>query len=412
MSRFAVGLDDARLAARRSAAVVRHTPLLSSDTFSAMAGCTVYLKAENLQVTGSFKIRGAMNKMASLTSEERARGVVAASMGNHAQGVAYAATHFGIRSTIVMPTVAPLSKFKATQGYGARVIRHGETLSDSVAEAERIVAESGAVLVHPYDDWSVIAGQATLALEILADLPDADYLVIPLGGGGLLAGVALAAKALRPQVRVIGVQAAGCASFPAALAAGAPVRLPAASTIADGIRVQQPGDRPFAVVRELVDQVVTVEDEAISLTIVALLERRKLLVEGAGAIGLAALLYGALTLPREAKAVTVLCGGNIDLSLIGQIIEYSLASSGRLLMIEATVPDTPNQLVRLLSICGSLGANIAQVEHFRGEMYIPVGYTKVLFSMETYDAVHQATIVAALEGSGYAVRRISPGAGL
>ncbi|MCA1599825.1 MAG: threonine ammonia-lyase, partial [Chloroflexi bacterium] len=333
MPDFPVTLDDVRRAAALGAGVVRRTPLFDSGTFSEMAGCKVYLKAENLQVTGSFKIRGALNKMAQLTDEERARGVVAASMGNHAQGVAYAATHFGIRSTIVMPVAASLSKYRATQRYGAEVILHGESLDESMEEAERIVRETGAVFVHPYDDWDIIAGQGTLALEILAELPDADALVVPLGGGGVMAGMAIAAKALRPDIRLIGVQAAGCASFPSALAAGRPVRLATASTIADGIRVKQPGLKTFEVVRELVDDVLTVDDEAISLSIVQLLERRKLVVEGAGATSLAALIYGTHNLPPDAKAVAVLCGGNIDVTLIGRIIDYGLAIFGHMLTV-------------------------------------------------------------------------------
>lgn len=410
MSAIPISLDDVRLAAQRGRDVVRHTALLRSDTFSAMAGCTVYLKAENLQVTGSFKIRGAINKMATFTPEQRARGVVAASMGNHAQGVAYAATHFGIRSTIVMPVAAPLSKYNATRNYGATVILHGDSIEECLVEAQRVVRETGAILIHAYDDWEIIAGQGTLGLEVLADLPDADAIVAPIGGGGLISGIAIAAKALRPELRLIGVQAAGCASFPVALAAGAPLPLGTASTIADGIRVKQPGEKTFAVVRALVDEVVTVDDEAISLAIVQLLERRKLVVEGAGASSLAALLYGAHGLPREAKAVAVLAGGNIDITLIGRIIDYGLAIFGRYLMLEVTVPDTPNQLTRVLQICGDLGANISQVEHFRGEMHVPVGYTRILISMETRDAPHQASIVGALHERGYLVRQISPGA--
>src|SRR5579885_2191748 len=225
MSHFPVGIEEIRQARERVRGAIRHTALLRSDTFSQMAGCQVYLKAENLQVTGSFKIRGALNKLGSLSPEERRRGVVAASMGNHAQGVAYAATHFGVRSTIVMPVAAPLSKYRATQGYGAEVILHGDSLEAAIAEAQRIAAETGAIFIHAYDDWAIIAGQGTLGLEMLDDLPDADAIVVPLGGGGLMAGIAIAAHALRPGIRLIGVQAAGCASFPAALAAGAPVPL-------------------------------------------------------------------------------------------------------------------------------------------------------------------------------------------
>src|SRR2546423_6709777 len=320
VSRFPITLDDVRQAAERMRDVVRPTPLLRSDSFSAMAGCTVYLKAENLQVTGSFKIRGAANKIACLSPEERARGVVAASMGNHAQGVAYAATHFGVHATIVMPAIAPLSKYHATQGYGAEVILHGDSFEESLAEAQRIERETGAVFIHAYDDWDVIAGQGTLALDILQQFPEADALVVPLGGGGLIAGLAVAARALRPQMRLIGVQAAGGASFPAALAAGAPIALAQASTIADGIRVKQPGHKTFAVIRALVDDLLTVDDEAISLALVQLLERRKLVVEGAGAASLAALLYGARGLPRPGGAVAGLGGGPIYGSVIRRVV--------------------------------------------------------------------------------------------
>lgn len=409
MSAIPISIDDIRLAAERGRDVVRHTALLRSDTFSAMAGCTVYLKAENLQATGSFKIRGAINKMASFTPEQRARGVVAASMGNHAQGVAYAATHFGIRSTIVMPLTAPLSKYNATRNYGADVILYGDSIEECLVEAQRVVRETGAVLIHAYDDWEIIAGQGTLGLEVLADLPDADAILVPVGGGGLISGVAIAAKALRPDIRIIGVQAAGCASFPAALAAGAPVPLGTASTIADGIRVKQPGEKTFDVVRALVNQVMTVDDEAISLAIVQLLERRKLVVEGAGASSLAALLSRNHGLPRAARTVAVLAGGNIDVTLIGRIIDYGLAIFGRFLMIEVTVPDTPNQLANVLQVCGEMGANISQIEHFRGEMYIPVGYTRILIGMETRDAQHQASVVHTLRERAYIVRQISPG---
>jgi threonine dehydratase len=397
-----------RQAHERLAGSIRHTPLLHSDSFSALAGCAVYLKAEYQQVTGSFKIRGALTKMAALTPKQRPRGVVAASMGNHAQGVAHAATRCGIRSTIVMPLSAPLAKYKATQGYGATVRLFGDSLEECVAEARRIESETGATFVHAYDDWDIITGQGTLALEILADLPDADALVVPIGGGGLMAGMALAARALRPDIRLIGVQALGCAAFPAALAAGAPIPLASANTIADGIRVKQPGEKTFPIVRDLVDAVVTVDDDAISRTIVQLVERRKLVVEGAGATGLAALLYARHGLPQDAKAVAVLSGGNIDVALMGRILNYGLAASGRLLTVEVTVPDTPNQLARLLITCGERGANITQVDHARGELAIQVGYTAIRITMETRDAPHQAEIRAALAASGWPVRQLAP----
>jgi threonine dehydratase len=403
---YPVSLETVRQAAGRFPSLVRHTPLLRSRSFDAQAGCQVYLKAENLQVTGSFKIRGAMNKMAALTPEARSRGVIAASMGNHAQGVAYAAREFGLAATILMPTLAPLSKIRATEGYGARVKLVGESIEECLAEAHRLAEQTGACLIHPFDDWDVIAGQGTLALEILADLPDADAVVVPIGGGGLLAGIA--AKALRPGIRLIGVQAAGCASYAAALATGRPRALTTASTIADGIRVRQAGELTFPVIRDLVDQVLTVDDAATSLAIVQLLERRKLVVEGAGASSLAALFSGKHGLPPDAKVVAVLCGGNIDILLIGQIIEYSLAALGRLLGLQVTIPDTPGQLVRALQVMGELGANIVQIEHYRGEVSIPVGFTQVLIRLETRDLAHQEGLMAALEQRGFAVRRVGP----
>jgi len=408
MTSYPVTLEEIRQAARGLEGIARRTPLLKSDTFGARAGCEVYLKAENLQVTGSFKIRGALTKLAGLSPEQRARGVIAASMGNHAQGVAYAARHYGIPATIVMPKLAPLSKMRATEGYGARVQLHGDSMEGCLDEALRIARETGATLIHPYDDWQIIAGQATLGLEILEDLPDADALFVPLGGGGLLAGVAIAAKALRPSMRVFGVQASGCAPFPAALAAGAPIPLAAASTIADGIRIKQPGERTFAVIRELVDDVLVIEDAAISLSIVQLLERRKLVVEAAGAAALAALLSCTHGLLPTAKAVAVLGGGNIDVLLMGQIIEYSLAALGRLLFVQVTVPDIPGQLLRVLRVIGDLSGNIVQVEHARGELAIPVGFTQILLRLETNDAAHQTQIVAALEQHGFPVRRVNP----
>ena len=405
---YPVSLETVRQAAGRFPSLVRHTPLLRSRSFDAQAGCQVYLKAENLQVTGSFKIRGAMNKMAALTPEARSRGVIAASMGNHAQGVAYAAREFGLAATILMPTLAPLSKIRATEGYGARVKLVGESIEECLAEAHRLAEQTGACLIHPFDDWAIIAGQGTLALEILADLPDADALVVPMGGGGLLAGIAIAAKALRPGIRLIGVQAAGCASYAAALATGRPRALTTASTIADGIRVRQAEELTFPVIRELVDQVLTVDDAATSLAIVQLLERRKLVVEGAGASSLAALFSGKHGLPPDAKVVAVLCGGNIDVLLIGQIIEYSLAALGRLLGLQVTIPGTPGQLVRALQVTGELGANIVQIEHYRGEVSIPVGFTQVLIRLETRDLAHQEGLMAALEQRGFAVRRVGP----
>jgi threonine dehydratase len=390
---------------------VYHTPLLQSRTFSAMSGATVYLKAENLQRSGAYKIRGATNKLAHLTPEERERGVIAASAGNHAQGVALAAAALGVRCTIVMPTGAPLAKVTATQGYGATVVLHGDTYNDAYAHARELQQQTGMTYIHAYDDPDIIAGQGTLGLEILADLPDVEALVVGIGGGGLIAGIATAIKGLKPDVRIVGVQAAGAASMRAALDAGHLVTLPSIGTIADGIATRRAGDLTFAIVRELVDDVVTVDDEEIIHAVLLLMERCKLLVEGAGAAGLAALLSGKVDLAGK-RTVVVLSGGNIDMNMVGRFIQHGLMAQGRYLVIHTLLPDRPGELLRLLALLAEQGVNVLEVEHHRTAPRLAIQQVEVMLTLETRDRAHCERVVALLRERGYAVAEAQPAFGL
>lgn len=389
---------------------VYHTPLLRSRTLGEMSGAQVYLKAENLQRSGAYKLRGATYKLSRLSPEERARGVLAASAGNHAQGVAIAAAALGVACTIVMPTGAPLAKVTATQGYGATVVLHGETYNEAYARARAIAAETGAVYIHAYDDPDIIAGQGTLGLEILSDLPDVEAIVVGIGGGGLISGIATAVKALNPGVRVYGVQASGAASMRAALDAGEIVTLPALATIADGISTKSAGAYTFEIVRALVDEVVTVDDEEIIDAVLLLLERCKLLVEGAGAAGVAALLAGKLDLAGKRTAV-VLSGGNIDMHLVGRFIQRGLAAQGRYLVIHTLLADRPGELLRLLTLIAAQNGNVLDVEHHRAGPLLPIQQVEVALTLETRDRAHCGTLLAQLRAHGFAVAEALPAFG-
>ena len=387
---------------------VYHTPLLPSRTLGAMSGAKVYLKAENLQRSGAYKLRGATYKLSRLTPEERARGVIAASAGNHAQGVAIAASALGVPCTIVMPTAAPLAKVTATQGYGATVVLAGDNYNEAYARAREIQAETGATYIEAYDDPDVIAGQGTLGLEILADLPDVEAIVAGIGGGGLISGIATAVKALKPDVRIIGVQAAGAASMRAALDAGAITTLPQINTIADGIATKAAGRHTFAIVRTLVDDVVTVDDEEIIHAVLLLLERCKLLVEGAGAVGVAALLSGRLDGLAGKRTVAVLSGGNIDMNLIGKFIQHGLSVQGRYLVVHTLLPDRPGELLRLLSLIADQNVNVLDVEHHRTGPRLPIQQVEVMLTLETRDRAHCDTLLDLLRSRGYAVEEAQP----
>jgi threonine dehydratase len=327
---------------------VHVTPMLHSRTFGTMTGANVYLKAENLQRTGSFKVRGATYKLAQLSEEERRRGVIATSMGNHAQAVAVAAQSFAAPATIVMPEQAPLVKVMATQGYGASVVLHGATFEDASTHARQLQEATGATFVHAFDDPAIVAGQGTLGLEILSQVPSADALIVPVGGGGLISGMAIAARARKPGMTIIGVEAAGAASCRASLDAGEIQTLPTITTIADGIALKHPGELTFPIIQQLVDEVVTVEDEETMSAILLLQERCKLQVEGAGAVGLAALLHPGLLNLVGKEVVLLLSGGNIDMHLLGGFIAQGLVKQGRICILRTLIADRPGELKQLL----------------------------------------------------------------
>nr|WP_026139534.1 threonine ammonia-lyase [Leucobacter salsicius] len=387
--------------------VTRRTPLESSRFLAESLGVSrVYMKCENLQRTGAYKLRGAYNRLTQLTAEERVRGVVAASAGNHAQGVAYAARELGIQATIFMPLGVALPKLQATKGYGANVQLVGATFDETNKAAQEFVAETGAVFIPPFDDAAVIAGQGTVALEMLADAPDIETFVVPIGGGGLIAGVAAAAKqwaaANGRTIRVIGVQAENAAPYPASLAAGEPVTIQTLPTIADGIAVARPGIRNFDIVSKYVDQVVTVSDDDIARAIVMLLERAKLVVEPAGAAGVAAILAGKVS--ATGVTATVLSGGNIDPLLLQRVIGHGLAASARYTKLRILLPDKPGQLVRTATIVAENNANVVEVIHTRHATELPVSQVELELHVETRGQEHGEQVAQALRDAGYTVR--------
>ncbi|MEQ4301220.1 threonine ammonia-lyase [Plantactinospora sp. B6F1] len=403
-----VGLAEVTAARELLAGVTRVTPLEPSRPLSEALGGPVWLKGEHVQRAGSYKVRGAYVRIARLSAADRDRGVVAASAGNHAQGVALAAGLLGAAATVFMPVGAPLPKVAATKRYGARVEFVGNTVDESLVAAEDFANRTGAVFIHPFDHRDVIAGQGTVALEILEQCPEVRTLVAGVGGGGLVSGVAVAAKALRPDIRVIGVQAAGAAAFPASLKAGEPVRLPAFATIADGIAVGRPGEVTFAHVSKLVDEIVTVSDEDISRALLMLLERGKQVVEPAGAAGVAALMSGAIA-AVEPPVVAVLSGGNIDPLLMLRVIEHGLASAGRFLRITVRCADRPGQLASLLGLIAEHRGNVVDVVHQRQNPHLRLGEVEVALSVETRGAEHSDRLISALRGCGYQVDVAQPG---
>ncbi|MFC5997988.1 threonine ammonia-lyase [Quadrisphaera sp. GCM10027208] len=396
-----VTLPDVEAARELLTGVVRPTPLEYSRALAELVGGPVHLKCENLQRAGSFKIRGAYTRIARLSEQEKARGVVAASAGNHAQGVALAARLLGLRATVYMPVGAALPKIRATEGYGAHVVLQGSTVDEALVSAREHAEATGAVLIHPFDHVDIVAGQGTVGLEILEECPDVRTVVVCTGGGGLLAGIATAVRALRPDVRVVGVQAGQAAAWPASLAAGHPVPLERMSTMADGIAVGRPGDVPFAVVRELVDDIRTVGEEAISQALLHLLERAKLVVEPAGAVGVAALMAepGAF----EPPVVVVLSGGNIDPLLLLRVIRHGMASAGRYLSLRVRVADRPGSLAGLLAVLADADANVLEVEHVRTGAALSVDEVEIGLQLETRGPEHCDAVLDRLRSEGYPV---------
>ncbi len=400
-----IGLAEIEAARRRIAAAAEVTHLLPSPALSALAGRDVRLKAENLQRTGSFKIRGAVNRLATMPPEARARGVIAASAGNHAQGLAFAARALGVPATIVMPELTSITKVEATRVLGARIVLAGATYDDAYARARSLTEETGATYVPAFDDDDVIAGQGTLGLEVAEQCPEAGVVVIPIGGGGLCAGSALALKARLPGVKIVGVQAAGAAGAIAARQAGRPVRLDRIATIADGIALKTVGERTFPLLERYVDHIVTVEEEEIAEAILVLLERAKLIAEGAGAVPVAALLAGRV--PRaEGPVVLVLSGGNIDVTLLARIIERGLIRAGRLIRFTVDLPDRPGQLARISTLVGEAGGNILHVLHDRGSLDLPVAWTRIRMDVETRGDTHATEILQHIAQAGFTLRRL------
>lgn len=382
--------------------VVRRTPLVYSHSYSQMAQADVYLKAENLQRTGSFKVRGAYVKMAHLPPEARKAGVITASGGNHAQGVALAGRRLGIPTTIVMPVDAPLAKVTATRNRGAEVILKGAVFDQAQVYARRLQRQRGLTFIPAFDDYLVMAGQGTIALEILADLPDLDMILAPVGGGGLISGIALAAKELRPSLRVVGVQAAAAPAAAHSFIHGRRETCPASTTIADGIAIQRPGRLTFRIMQKYVDEVVTVGEEDISHAMVMLLERSKLVVEGAGAVGLAALLSGRVK-AQGLKVAVLLSGGNVDINLVARIINHGLSMAGRYLILRTRLPDRAGQLFRLLSRLAETRVNIINIQHRRERPGLPLGQAEVELTLETRDAGHRREVMELLKSGGYEV---------
>jgi threonine dehydratase len=399
-------LADILAARERISSSIYYSPCNHSQMLSRMTGQQVYLKLENLQMTGSFKERGALNKIATLTPAEAARGVVAASAGNHAQGVAYHATQRGIRSVIVMPQTTPLVKVTATRGFGAEVVLHGANYDEACEEATRLCKAEGMTFIHPFDDHLVMAGQGTIGLELLEQIEGLEAVVVPIGGGGLIGGIACAVKESNPKVRVIGVQTAKLNSMSAALAAHHLVTLDPATTIADGIAVRRAGELTFPVVEKYVDEIVTVDEDEIASAILTLLEREKTLAEGAGATALAALLQKHTSLPPNMKTAMLVSGGNIDVTLLSRIIERGLVQDGRLIRLRIHLLDRPGALVDLATLIASHRVNIVDTLYNRAYYGVNLGDTSIDLTMETRGPEQVEELLTAMTAAGYRHIRI------
>jgi threonine dehydratase len=398
----AITLKDIEAARRRLAGVVLHTPLVYTHALSRESGSEVFLKLENLQTTGSFKLRGALNRLTLLKERREGARVVAASAGNHGQGVALAAAYLKIPAAVVMPQGASISKQEACRGYGAEVILHGQDLSQALKRARELAAQ-GYIFIHPYDDAEVMAGQGTVGLEILEDLPAVDSVVVPVGGGGLAAGTALALKAFKPAVKVIGVQTARVPSLAAALKAGAPTPVPARSTLADGINVPLVGSQPFPALRDCLSEVVLVEESDIVQALLFLLEGKKVLAEGAGAVATAAYLGPLAGRDLGRRVVLLVSGGNIDIPLLERVVPRALLARRRLLNLRVALSDRPGSLGRLTVLLGEQGANILHLFHDRLARELPLDYTRVEINLEIRGPEHGEAVLKALRAAGYQV---------
>ena len=397
-----VSLDDIRNADQALHGRVLRTPLVHSPFFSKQTGGEVYLKLENLQRTGSFKLRGATYKIQSNMSRIGSRGVVAASAGNHAQGVALAARDAGVPATIVMPEWASITKQEATRAYGGQVLLKGQSIAECIGEALAL-AETEMTFIHPYDDSETIAGQGTIALEVFDKLPDPDLILVPIGGGGLIGGIATASKSIRPETRVIGVQAAACPSAYRSRELGHVVEVKAEKTIADGVAVKQPGELTFQILQEKVDEILLVEEEEIGYAVLTLLEREKILAEGAGAVPVGALINPSTTIPKGSKVVLVISGGNVDTPLLNRILKKGLLRNGRMMKFSVNLEDTPGSLAELLTLIARLQANVLQIDHRRDEEDLPIYVSCVGLELETRGWEHLNEVADGLRKAGYAI---------
>ena len=403
-----IHLADILAARERLHGQVYYSPCARSEMLSKLTGQQVYLKLENLQMTGSFKERGALNRLSLLTAEEAARGVVAASAGNHAQGVAYHSTRLGVRSIIVMPLATPLVKVTATREFGAEVILHGANYDEAYAEATRVCEAEGMVFLHPFDDAAVMAGQGTIALEMMEQIPGLEAIIVPIGGGGLIGGMACAIKETNPNIRVIGVQTTRLPSMQAAIAAHHPVTIDAATTIADGIAVRRAGSLTYPMVAQYVDEIVTVDEDEIASAILVLLEREKTLAEGAGAAALAALLQGKTSLANQHNITTgvLVCGGNIDVTLLSRIIERGLVQDGRMILLRIHLLDKPGALAELTKLIAHHRVNIVNTLYNRAYYGVNLGDTAIDITMETRGREQVTELLTALTAAGYRHSRV------
>lgn len=405
VSEMTIGLGDVVAARKRLEGAVYYTPCAHSQMLSSATGQQVYLKLENLQMTGSFKERGALNRIALLTPEQAERGVVAASAGNHAQGVAYHATKRGIRAVIVMPLATPLVKVTATRGFGAEVVLHGANYDEAYEEARRICAAQEMTFIHPFDDPAVMAGQGTIGLELLEQVQGLEAVVVPIGGGGLIGGVACAIKESNPKIKVVGVQTSRLPSMAVAVRERHPVTIPPGTTIADGIAVRRAGEVTYPVVARYVDEIVTVDEDEIASAILTLLEREKTLAEGAGAAGLAALLQKKTTL-NGAKTAVVIGGGNIDVTLLSRIIERGLVQDGRMIRLRIHLLDKPGALAELTKLIAQHRANIVDTLYNRAYYGVNLGDTTIDITLETRGPEQVQELLAALDEGGYVYSRV------
>ncbi|NOZ24363.1 MAG: threonine ammonia-lyase [Planctomycetes bacterium] len=400
-----VTLDDVKQARERIRDEIYVSPFGMSQTLSKWTGYRVYLKLENLQMTGSFKERGALNKILDLTAEEKSAGVIAASAGNHAQGLAYHAVKQGIKAVIVMPEPTPLIKVAATREHGAEVILHGATYDDAYEHARELEKEKGLVFVHPFNDPLVVAGQGSIGLEMMEQVPEIEAAIVPVGGGGLISGIAIAMKETNPKIKIIGVEAENCPAMKKSLEKGGVTDVPAAKSLADGIAVKRVGELTYDLVQNYVDQMVTVTEEEIAQAILTLIEREKSVVEGAGAATLAAVLHEKFWI-KERNIGLVLSGGNIDVNILSRIIERGLAQDGRLVRMRVAMPDAPGVLHEVSGSIAKCRGNIVEVQHDRAFSNVPVGIAHVIFTMETRGREHIDEIKASIAAAGYDVQEL------